>query len=92
MPAIGVRELHNRTTEVLRKVRESKEEYVVTHQGHPVAILLPVDTQRLEKAMLEAGKQEARRAWERYERLAAEARRQWPSGQSSEAILDDVRR
>ena len=93
MPAIGVRQLHNRTTEVVREVREAGAEYVVTHQGRPVALLLPVDTERLERAMLEAGKQAAATtAWERYARLAAETRERWPPGRRSGAALDDVRR
>lgn len=90
MPSIGVRELHNRTAEVVRQVREDGAEYVVTHQGHPVALLLPVDTERLEQSMLDAGKQAT--AWKRYAGLAAEARRQWPSGRRSRVVLDDVRR
>lgn len=92
MPSIGVRDLHNRTAEVVRQVREDGAEYVVTHQGHPVALLLPVDTERLEQSMLDAGKQAAAAAWKRYAGLAAEARKQWPSGRRSRAVLDDVRR
>jgi prevent-host-death family protein len=91
MPAIGVRDLHSRTTEVLREVRESGAEYVVTYQGRPVALLLPVDTGRLEQAMVDAGKQ-ATAAWEIYARLAGEMREQWPPNRPSAAVLDDVRR
>ena len=40
---IGVRELKNRATEILRQVRENRAEYVVTYYGRPVAVLLPVD-------------------------------------------------
>ena len=40
---VGVRELKNRTTEILRDVRENRAEYVVTYYGRPVAVLLPVD-------------------------------------------------
>jgi prevent-host-death family protein len=92
MPSIGVRELHIRTAEVLREVRESGAEYVVTHQGRPVAVLLPVATERLEQAMLDAGKQLAPAAWERYAGIAAETRKKWPEGRRGEAVLDDVRR
>ena len=91
MPAIGVRDLHNRTTEVLRDVRESGAEYVVTYQGRPVALLLPVDTERLERAMLDAGKQ-ATAGWECYARLADEIRSRWPTDQRSAAVLADIRR
>jgi prevent-host-death family protein len=40
---IGVRDLKNRTTQILRQVRENRAEYVVTYYGRPVAVLLPVD-------------------------------------------------
>ncbi len=41
MPIIGVRELRERTSEILRAIREEQAEFVVAHQGKPVAILLP---------------------------------------------------
>jgi prevent-host-death family protein len=40
---IGVRELKNRATEILRQVRENQAEFVITYYGRPVAVLLPVD-------------------------------------------------
>lgn len=36
---IGIRELKNKATGVLRAVREEMAEYVVTHRGEPVAVL-----------------------------------------------------
>lgn len=42
MPNIGVRELKNQATEIVRAVREQRTEYIVTHHGRPVAILLPL--------------------------------------------------
>lgn len=48
MPSIGVRELKNRISEILRAVREEGAEYVITYQGRPAAILLPVDDEELE--------------------------------------------
>jgi prevent-host-death family protein len=40
---IGVRELKNQATEILRQVRENQAQYVVTYYGRPVAVLLPVE-------------------------------------------------
>lgn len=40
---IGVRELKNHATEILRQVRENRAEYVVTYYGQPVAVILPID-------------------------------------------------
>ncbi len=92
MPLIGVRELREHTTEVLRHVREEKAEYVVTYQGRPVALLLPVDREAVEAAMIEAGKQSATAGWEAYARLAEQARKAWSAKQGSQDLLDEIRR
>ncbi|MEA3441696.1 MAG: type II toxin-antitoxin system prevent-host-death family antitoxin [Chloroflexota bacterium] len=39
---IGIRELKNQTSQVLRRVREDMVEYVVTLRGEPVAVLRPL--------------------------------------------------
>ena len=44
MPEIGIRQLKNETSEILRAVREDKAEYVITYRGQPVAVLRPVET------------------------------------------------
>jgi prevent-host-death family protein len=92
MSTIGVRELRQRTTEVLRQVREKKAEYIITHQGKPVALLLPVDTEAVEQAMLETGKQTAIAGWETFDRLAEEIRQAWPAEYETQSILDEIRR
>ena len=43
MPEIGIRQLKNETSEILRAVREDKAEYVITYRGQPVAVLRPVE-------------------------------------------------
>jgi prevent-host-death family protein len=43
MPNVGVKELKDQATEILRTVREQQAQYVVTYHGRPVAVLLPVD-------------------------------------------------
>ena len=43
MPRVGVRELKNRASEILRTVREEGAEYIITYQGRPTAVLLPID-------------------------------------------------
>ena len=43
MANIGIRELKNQATEILRTVREESVEYIVTYRGEPVALLLPLD-------------------------------------------------
>lgn len=52
MPKVGVRELKNRTSEILRAVREEGAEYIITYQGRPAAVLLPIDEEELEDYVL----------------------------------------
>lgn len=43
MPEIGIRQLKNETSEILRAVREDGAEYVITYRGQPVAVLRPLE-------------------------------------------------
>jgi len=92
MSLIGVRELRERTSEVIRRVREERAEYVVTYQGRPVAAILPLDTERAEAEMVNAGKRAVLGSWERYERLAEEIRRAWPADISTQDVVNAIRR
>jgi prevent-host-death family protein len=92
MSLIGVRELRQQTSEVIRRVREDRAEYVVTYQGRPVAIILPLDAGRAEKEMVQASRKAVLDNWERYERLAEELRRDWPTDLSTQDMIDSIRR
>jgi prevent-host-death family protein len=92
MSLIGVRELRQQTSEVIRRVREDRAEYVVTYQGRPVAIILPLDAGRAEKEMVQASRKAVLDNWERYERLAEEIRRDWPAHLSTQDVIDSIRR
>jgi prevent-host-death family protein len=92
MPLIGIRELRERASEVLRQVREEKTEYVITYQGRPIALLMPVDEETMEVAMVEAGKQHMAGGWENYARLAEQVRQAWPPEQGTQDLLDEIRR
>lgn len=92
MSLIGVREMRQQASEVIRRVREEKAEYVITYQGRPVAILLPLDTDQAEKEMVQAGKRAVLDNWERYELLAEELRRTWPADLSTQDLIDAIRR
>jgi prevent-host-death family protein len=92
MPLIGVRELRQRTAEVLRRVREEGAEYVITHQGRPTALLLPVDSEAIEAALVEVGKQSVAGGWEAYARVAEQVRQAWPGEAKTQEVLDEVRR
>jgi antitoxin (DNA-binding transcriptional repressor) of toxin-antitoxin stability system len=75
----------------LRQVREQKAEYVITYQGKPVAFLAPVNEQAVETAMVQASRENAEDSWEAYLRLIEEIRRTWPSEQSTQDLLDEIR-
>ncbi len=92
MSLIGVRELREQTSEVIRRVRQDRAKYVVTYQGRPVAIILPLDAGRAEKEMVQASKKVVLGSWERYELLAEELRRAWPAGLSTQDVIDSIRR
>lgn len=88
MTRIGVRELKNQTSRIVREVREEQAEYVVTHQGQPVAVLHPYteadaegERRRSMDAALAAMKASAR-----------EVARAWTSPKSAVEILDEQRR
>jgi len=94
MPRVGVRELKNQATEILRDVRENRAEYVITYRGRPVAVLLPVS-----EAWLEA---ETRRAveaatpgedvWTELEALRQEIDRRWESEKGAVELVSEQRR
>jgi len=43
MPEIGIRELKSQASEIVRAVREGRVEYVITHRGKPVAMIVPLE-------------------------------------------------
>jgi prevent-host-death family protein len=81
MPEVGVRELKNRASEILRAVREGRAEYVITYRGRPVARLVPI-----------AEDEEGEQAWQELERLSREISARWQSDKSAGELLDEVRR
>jgi prevent-host-death family protein len=50
--AIGIRELKNRATEILRGLDEGGSPVVITRHGRPTALLLPIDSQEAEDYIL----------------------------------------
>ena len=92
MTMIGVRELRQQTSEVLRKLKEEGAEYIITYQGQPVALLLPLDEAVVAQAVVQAGKRSLPQAWRTYEQIAARARDAWPAETETQALLDEYPR
>jgi prevent-host-death family protein len=81
MTQVGVRELKNRTSEIVRAVREEGVEYVITYRGRPAARLIPI-----------ANEEDNEQAWQELERLSREISARWQSDKSAVELLDEVRR
>lgn len=94
MPRVGVRELKNDTSEIIRTVREDRAEYVVTHHGRPVAMLLPVDPTWLEAEQdlsIRAAQPSAEILAE-LEALRAEIDQNWRSDKTAVELISEGRR
>jgi prevent-host-death family protein len=94
MARVGVRELKNQTTEIIRDVRENQAEYVVTYHGKPIAVLLPID-----EAWLASETRRAAEAatpgddvWAELEVIRQEIDRSWQSEKTGVELISEQRR
>lgn len=85
---IGVRELKNRATEIIRDVHETEAEYVVTLRGEPVATLRPYRSGKDERAL----HAETAESLTRLDALAREVAQAWRSPASALDLLEQQRR
>jgi len=85
MRQIGVRELKAKASEVLRDVRDSRAQYVVTLRGRPVGVILPLDeaAERIYRAD---------DVWDELDRLGAQLTSGWRSPLTSTELLSNMRR
>jgi prevent-host-death family protein len=81
MTEVGIRDLKNRTSEIIRAVREERVEYVITYRGQPVARIVPVATEK-----------DGEQALQELERLSQEISAQWNSDKSAVELLTEMRR
>lgn len=94
MPRVGVRDLKNRTTEIIRNVRENRVEYVVTYRGRPVAVLLPVseDWPEAETQRAVEGARPSEDVWAELEALRREIGENWQSDKTAVELVSEQRR
>lgn len=86
--AIGVRELRDRASRIVRSVREDLEQYVITVRGEPVAVIRPLtteDRERLRSAEVAAELAEMRA-------LARAVADGWTSDKSGVELVSEQRR
>jgi prevent-host-death family protein len=84
MQSVGVRELKQRTSEILREVEERGEEVRITRRGQVIARLVPVPTP--------AVKARAQEVWAEMDRLAEQIAARWPEGVSATEAVAEQRR
>lgn len=84
MVTVGIRELKQQTSELIRMVRETGSEIQVTYHGQVVALLVPVNNKAKSKS--------AERAWTQLDNLAAEISVNWKKGLSAAKAVSEGRR
>jgi prevent-host-death family protein len=86
--SVGVRDLRNRASRIVRAVREEMTEYVITVRGEPVAVLRPFtdeDAHRLHQAEIDQALAEMKV-------LARQVAAAWTSPKSGVELVDEQRR
>jgi len=81
MVTVGIRELKQQASELVRMVRETGKEVQVTYHGEVVALLIPVKPAR-----------KSDKTWAKLDNLAAEIGARWPKGISASEAMSEARR
>ncbi|HFQ93737.1 MAG TPA: type II toxin-antitoxin system Phd/YefM family antitoxin [Anaerolineae bacterium] len=84
---IGIRELKNQTSRIVRRVREEAAEYVITHHGQPVAVLRPFLDEDAEIRQ----RQKALDEWHEFLELGKELTESDPLAPLPRHILEEMR-
>jgi prevent-host-death family protein len=83
MITVGIRELRQQASALIRKVREDGSQVEITLRGKPVALLIPVEhTPAIGGTSLD---------WDNLDHLAAEIGARWPDGVSAAAAVAEGR-
>jgi prevent-host-death family protein len=85
---IGVRELKNQASRLLRSVREDMAEYVITLHGAPIAILRPLTPEEIQ----ELGQVQAEDSLAEMRSLAQQVAAAWKSPKSGAELISEQRR
>jgi prevent-host-death family protein len=86
MASVGIRELKQRTSEVVRRVRDRGEPVDVTFRGQVVARLVPVNRRPRTRTRAAAA------VWAEIDELAQEISARWPEGVSAADAVAEQRR
>ena len=83
MLTVGVRELKQHASSLIRKIREDGSQVQITYRGEVVALLIPVNRYEVK---------EESQAWAKIDHLAAEIGARWPAGVSAAEAVSEARR
>jgi prevent-host-death family protein len=84
MVTVGIRDLKQQASELVRQVRESGNPVQITYHGKVVAMLVPVEQS--------AGSEQEVQAWAALDELAAQIGQQWPQDASATQTVVEGRR
>ena len=85
MTEVGITELKTRTSDIIRRVRDANETFLITYRGRPVARLRPIEGPPKEQY-------ETSEILAEMDRLAEEITKHWPEGVSAvDAVSADRR-
>jgi len=82
MVTVGIRELKQQASELVRLVRETGKEVQITYHGEVVALIIPVKPAKKDDA----------KAWAKLDNLAAQIGARWPKGVSVADAVAEARR
>jgi|SRR5436309_14814452 len=85
---VGVRELKTHAAGILRRVREARASYVLTHRGRAVGMILPLEPAEENTATAE----DAAAAWDTFVRAGRRLERRFRPGVSGVRLLSAMRR
>lgn len=86
MQAVGIRELKEQASELVRRVREERETIEVTYRGRAVARLVPIEQPQ------PPSRPDTAAAWASIDQLAAKIGARSPAGVSAADIVSAGRR
>ena len=84
MVTVGIRQLKQQASELIRLVREEGAEVQITYHGKVVALLVPVE--------LAPQTEQETNAWLDIDHLASEIGARWPKGVSASQAIGEDRR
>jgi len=90
MRSVGIRELRERTSEIIGWVRDEGQEVEVTYYGRVVARLVPAPSGPASPAP--AGETSGSSVWADLDQLAADIGARWPEGVTAAGAVAEGRR